>query len=347
MRAVTVLVFAVLAAGTFFAGAIVPAHSQAPGNLMWPTSDDQGLLSDLLGVGFKLPELDLMTIKPEAWPLQECAAANFKQQPTLTWDAAGLTDEADHDLLIQKVSPIFILCAAQDKPWAESCREHYQPNICAMLTVYLVSVQNHCVRSYGRACTAKDTLKALQNAGNPPPAPPQPAPNESSTNSETVAQTIRAHCLSEWSDDFQMRAYCEKQQREAVRVLAIGKPADVSQEEFVRVQRWCASEWPDDFQMRAYCEKQQYEGIRELRTPLKRVPFNRTSIHAVHTFVENIQADLSRVWECRVKSLPRHHLPLAIAKQPIPPVDPDLDFGCDDTASSFKGGKPTANIMSH
>ena len=162
-----------LAGGALLAGFIVPATAQLTpsltaqsvnsdqGNLMWPASDDQGLLSDLLGVGFKLPELVLVTIKPETWQLQECAASNFKQQPTMTWDAKGLTDEADHDLLIKKVSPIFILCATHDKSWAELCGKHYQPNICAMLTVYLVSVQNYCVRSYGRACTANDTLKAL------------------------------------------------------------------------------------------------------------------------------------------------------------------------------------------
>jgi hypothetical protein len=270
MRAVTVVALALWGtAGALFTASISPAHSQSvksdQRNLVWPNSDDHGLLSDLLGVGFKLPDLVLMTIKPEAWPLQECAASNFKQQPTMTWDARGLTDEADHDLLIKKVSPIFILCAAHAKSWADSCGKHYQPNICAMLTVYLVSVQNHCVKSYGRACTANDTLKALQSAGNSPPTPSQTVPDESPINSETVAQTIRAHCLSEWKDDFQMRAYCEKQQREAVQVLAIGRPRDVSQEEFVSVRRRCASEWPADFQMRAYCQKQQYEGIRELR----------------------------------------------------------------------------------
>ena len=163
-------------------------------------------------VGFKLPELVLITTKSEAWPLQECAAAIFKQQPTMAWDAKGLSDEADHDLLIQKVSPILILCAAHLKSWAVPCGKHYQPNICAMLTVWLVSVQNHCVGSYGRACSANDTFKALQNAGNPPPALPQaapampgsdvPAPAPSPTTTKSAAQTIRGALLKRMARRF-------------------------------------------------------------------------------------------------------------------------------------------------
>lgn len=62
-----------------------------------------------------------------------------------------------------------------------------------------------------------------------------------------------------------MRSFCEKQQREAVRTLAMGKPGDISQDEFASVRNRCAGEWLGDFQMRAYCEKQQFEAIRELK----------------------------------------------------------------------------------
>jgi hypothetical protein len=172
MRAVTVVAFALWGAVGALLATSIPGYAQSvtTGQDVWPASEDQGLLSDLLGVGFKLPELILMTIKPEAWPLQECAADIFKQQPTMTWDANGLSDEADHDLLIQKAWPILILCAAHHKSWTVPCEKHYQPNICTMLTVYLASVQNHCVRSYGRACTANDTFKALQGASKAPGA---------------------------------------------------------------------------------------------------------------------------------------------------------------------------------
>jgi hypothetical protein len=62
-----------------------------------------------------------------------------------------------------------------------------------------------------------------------------------------------------------MRSYCEKKQRAAVQTLAMGKPADISQENFASARRRCAAEWPNDFSMRAYCEQKQYVGIRELK----------------------------------------------------------------------------------
>ncbi|MCK4307222.1 hypothetical protein KAW50_03230 [candidate division WOR-3 bacterium] len=76
---------------------------------------------------------------------------------------------------------------------------------------------------------------------------------------------IEKHCAREWPDDFRMRAYCEKQQREGLATLKLGKPNDISGKDFQVVRSKCAREWPDDFRMRAYCEKQQFEAIRELR----------------------------------------------------------------------------------
>jgi TPR repeat protein len=76
---------------------------------------------------------------------------------------------------------------------------------------------------------------------------------------------IRRKCANEWPTDFQMRAYCEKQQREAIQTLSTGQPQDIPQDQFAMIRRKCANEWPTDFQMRAYCEKQQFSAIRELR----------------------------------------------------------------------------------
>jgi hypothetical protein len=89
-------------------------------------------------------------------------------------------------------------------------------------------------------------------------------PNTASGDAN-IEQTIRAFCLGEWHDNFDMRAYCEKKQREAVRVLASGKPNDIAQNDFVTVRRHCAGEWPNNFDMRAYCERQQFKAIRDLR----------------------------------------------------------------------------------
>jgi hypothetical protein len=78
-------------------------------------------------------------------------------------------------------------------------------------------------------------------------------------------QTIRQKCLREWTNDFSMRAFCEKKQREAVHALGTGRPQDISQDEFKIVRNKCTAEWPDDFSMRAFCEKKQFGAIRELR----------------------------------------------------------------------------------
>lgn len=84
-------------------------------------------------------------------------------------------------------------------------------------------------------------------------------------SAEDVGRVIREHCMKQWAKDFQMQAYCEKQQREGVRELSIGRPLDVSANQFSIVRNKCATEWPDDFQMREYCEQQQFKGIRQLK----------------------------------------------------------------------------------
>ena|SRR6266404_581961 len=79
-----------------------------------------------------------------------------------------------------------------------------------------------------------------------------------------VDAVIRHHCEQEWPDDFSMRAYCIKQQREAVAKLRLDGPPDVPEEVFRGIRLKCAAEWPDDYAMRAYCEGQQLAGYRKL-----------------------------------------------------------------------------------
>ena len=76
----------------------------------------------------------------------------------------------------------------------------------------------------------------------------------------TAAAMIRSHCTKEWSDDFQMRKYCEDQQYEGLRALRARQMTGV----LAKIRSKCGSEWPDDFQMRDYSEKQQIEALREL-----------------------------------------------------------------------------------
>lgn len=81
-----------------------------------------------------------------------------------------------------------------------------------------------------------------------------------------IEATITAHCRQEWSNDFQMRAYCERQQRSAVQELARlvdsngGMPEDAFQTAF----SGCVRDWPGDYQMMAYCLKQQIKGYSEV-----------------------------------------------------------------------------------
>src|ERR1700687_5158791 len=78
-------------------------------------------------------------------------------------------------------------------------------------------------------------------------------------------EVIRRYCEKQWPDDFQMQAYCRKQQREALAELQSLRAEGVPAETFAEIRRGCASQWPDDFSMRLYCERQQLEAYRQLR----------------------------------------------------------------------------------
>jgi TIR domain len=75
---------------------------------------------------------------------------------------------------------------------------------------------------------------------------------------------IRRHCERQWPNDYQMRSYCTKQQREALDILKQGRPQDIPEEVFAGIRNKCALEWPNDYAMRRYCEQQQFDSYREL-----------------------------------------------------------------------------------
>jgi len=62
---------------------------------------------------------------------------------------------------------------------------------------------------------------------------------------------------------------------------------------------------------------------------------------------EDIQRDPSRIWECCIERFPRHHLPRAIAKQPVTLIDEKLKLARAYTPTSREGGKTTSNIADH
>lgn len=83
---------------------------------------------------------------------------------------------------------------------------------------------------------------------------------------ENTVQIIEQKCAEEWSNDFRMRSYCQKQQQEGIKKLDRGMPTDIEPDAFRIIRGKCAEEWPRDFMMRAYCESQQYEAYRALQT---------------------------------------------------------------------------------
>jgi hypothetical protein len=63
----------------------------------------------------------------------------------------------------------------------------------------------------------------------------------------------------EWPDPNKGKTYPDPSD------TSVGKPADISRENFATIRPDCAAEWQDNFRMRAYCERRQFDGIRTLR----------------------------------------------------------------------------------
>jgi len=125
--------------------------------------------------------------------------------------------------------------------------------------------------AYGKYLERLLDFASITSAEGPVPsvaaaAPPltPPAPTVPSVGS-APEEVIRRYCEKQWPDDFQMQAYCRKQQREALAELQSLRAEGVPAETFAEIRRGCASQWPDDFSMRLYCERQQLEAYRQLR----------------------------------------------------------------------------------
>ena len=84
---------------------------------------------------------------------------------------------------------------------------------------------------------------------------------ESDADAEAV---IQQKCERDWPDDFQMRAHCMKQQRQALAELHRGNTGGVPEGIFDGIREKAAAQWPDDFQMRLHAEKQQLDAYQEL-----------------------------------------------------------------------------------
>ncbi|MBU0979706.1 MAG: hypothetical protein KJ709_02785 [Nanoarchaeota archaeon] len=83
------------------------------------------------------------------------------------------------------------------------------------------------------------------------------------SNTEVNA-IIKESCAKKWSNDFNMRAYCEEQQIEGYNELMTTSPVGMSSSDFQIIKTLCEDKWETDFNMRAYCEEQQVDGYDEL-----------------------------------------------------------------------------------
>ncbi len=92
--------------------------------------------------------------------------------------------------------------------------------------------------------------------------PTTPTPNS--------AGTISAKCATDWPNDFRMRAFCEKQQGNALQSL--GQPVNAAPTEADTIRKKCERDWPNDFRMRAFCEKRQTNALKSLSEPLNAGP---------------------------------------------------------------------------
>ena len=73
---------------------------------------------------------------------------------------------------------------------------------------------------------------------------------------------IRSKCAADWPDDFEMRAYCGKQQFDALEKL---RTRSMTSRDQVTIRNKCAKDWPDDFQMQDYCEEKQLKALASIR----------------------------------------------------------------------------------
>jgi hypothetical protein len=162
-------------------------------------------------------------------------------------------------------------------------------------------VQKKCIGKYPddfnmRAYCEKQQFKAIRELANrpqdelrksqvamlaQPPATVQPnaaaaansgkaheahsvTPNSAPTINANEQQVIQSKCQADYPKDFNIQAYCEKQQREALQALALGRPQDIPENQFAIVRSKCQADYPKDFNMQAYCEKQQREALQAL-----------------------------------------------------------------------------------
>lgn len=88
--------------------------------------------------------------------------------------------------------------------------------------------------------------------------------NEAADEYPDAENLIRQRCQERWPDDFEMRAYCEEKQRQALAKLRHPNRTDVPEDVFRRIREKAVGKWPEDFEMQQYEEQKQLEAYQKL-----------------------------------------------------------------------------------
>jgi hypothetical protein len=116
------------------------------------------------------------------------------------------------------------------------------------ITVSLADVDEQMTQTVNSTATSAPAQTATASATALPPI-------------ASAAGVIRAKCTKDWPDDFQMRAFCEKQQTAALTTL---HQRTMTSPDQLTIRNTCARDWHDDFQIRSVCEEKQLEALKKI-----------------------------------------------------------------------------------
>lgn len=173
-----------------------------------------------------------------------------------SWEGAILTQHL-YEAQAMNTNFIPVVISSQD--------EAHVPVVLRGVTRYRLDTEEGYIALYRRLTGQPEIQRPkLGQRRVLPPLDSEPSFSTGEDDYSEAEQVIRRNCAREWPDDYSMRNYCIKQQREALAILKKGRPHDIPEDVFARIRSKCAAEWPEDYTMRQYCEKQQFDAYREL-----------------------------------------------------------------------------------
>jgi hypothetical protein len=95
-----------------------------------------------------------------------------------------------------------------------------------------------------------------------PTTPSQERAQQQAGSDASVEGVIQQKCAADWPDNFTVRAFCVRTQREAVGKLAARRMDDSQEHTTIRAK--CGQDWPNDFLTRNFCEETELKSLREL-----------------------------------------------------------------------------------